>query len=482
MPRRIIHWFRRDLRITDNTALNAAVAAAGPEGEVIPVYIASDWTGSHGWTGPVRQEFLCGCLDSLSKNLEVIGGRLIIRRGDAVAELEKLAAETGAVAIVANRDPDPFGRAVEALLETNCRDKGIGLSLHKDACVHERDEVLTGQGTVFRVFTPYSKAWFAQPKPEPTGAVKRLSTPADIASLPLPQPSLWGLSSSGATLPESGERAARERLKKFLSGPIASYGERRDLMGVEGTSRLSQDLRFGLISPRQIYSAAKRVEETLPPEGRKSVMKFLAEIVWREFYMQLLWHYPELLEQEFNTSWRGMEWPGLPEIPDAFKRWCDGMTGFPIVDAAMRELAATGWMHNRSRMITAMFLTKDLHLDWRLGEAFFMRSLVDGEIASNNGGWQWSAGTGADAAPYFRIQNPWSQTKRYDPDGAYIRKWIPELANVSSIALLDPPTDGRPIAHGYPLPMIDHATERDRTLDLFARHKARVGEKIRKGE
>jgi deoxyribodipyrimidine photo-lyase len=474
MPKRVIHWFRRDLRITDNTALTAAVASGE---EVIPIYIASNWQVLHQWTGPIRQEFLCGCLGSLSKNLEAIGGRLIIRRGDAVAELEKLAAETGATEIFANRDPDPFGRAVEARLETMCRQQGITLSLHKDACVHECDEVLTGQGTIFRVFTPYSKAWFAQPKPEPTGAIKKLLTPSDIASLPLPQLSDWGLVSAGASLPEPGERAARERLKKFLAGPIATYGERRDLMGVEGTSRVSQDLRFGLISPRQIYSAGKRVEETLPPDGRKSVMKFLAEIVWREFYMQLLWNYPELLEHEFNKTWRGMEWPGLPETPDSFDRWCAGMTGFPIVDAAMRELAATGWMHNRSRMITAMFLTKDLHLDWRLGEAFFMSVLVDGEIASNNGGWQWSAGTGADAAPYFRIQNPWSQTKRYDPEGLYIRKWVPELANVSNASLIDPPVDGRPIAPGYPLPMLDHSTERDRTLDLFARHKARVGEK-----
>lgn len=469
MNNRVIHWFRRDFRITDNTALDAAVSDGG---EIIPVYITSDWQGSHQWTGPIRQEFLCGCLESLSKNLEAIGGRLIIRRGDAVAELEKLAAETGATAIFANRDPDPFGRAVEARLETLCRQNGITLSLHKDACVHERDEVLTGQGTVFRVFTPYSKAWFARPKPEPTGAIKKLSTPSDIATLQLPRPSDWGLVSAGASLPEPGERAARERLKKFLAGPVATYGERRDLMGLEGTSRLSQDLRFGLISPRQIYSASKRVEETLLPEGRKSVMKFLAEIVWREFYMQLLWNYPELLEQEFNTSWRGMAWPGLPSVSDAFERWCAGQTGFPIVDAAMRQLAATGWMHNRSRMITAMFLTKDLHLDWRLGEAFFMRSLVDGEIASNNGGWQWSAGTGADAAPYFRIQNPWSQTKRYDPEGLYIRKWVPELAHVSNASLLDPPADGLPIASGYPAPMLDHSTERDRTLELFARHKA----------
>lgn len=181
MAKRVIHWFRRDLRITDNTALNAAVAAGE---EIIPVYIASDWKGSHGWTGPVRQEFLCGCLESLSKNLEAIGGRLIIRRGDAVAELERLAAETGASAIFANRDPDPFGRATEGRLETLCREQGLVLSLHKDACVHEQHEVLTGQGTVFRVFTPYSKAWLALPKPEPTGAVKKLSTPAGISSLP----------------------------------------------------------------------------------------------------------------------------------------------------------------------------------------------------------------------------------------------------------------------------------------------------------
>ena len=470
--KRIIHWFRRDFRITDNTALSAAVAAAGPDGEVIPVYIASDWKGSHEWTGSARQEFLCGSLASLARNLEAIGGRLIIRRGDAVTELEKLLEETGATAIFANRDPDPIGRSVEAKLEALSKEREIEFSLHKDVCIHEQHEVLTGQATVFRVFTPYSKAWFAQPKPAPGAAIKKMRTSAGIVSLPLPQLSDWGLVSS-ASIPEPGERAARERLKAFLAGPVASYGYQRDLMGVNGTSHLSQDLRFGLISPRQIYVAAKSVEEGLPPEGRKSVMKFLAEIVWREFYMQLLWHYPELLEQEFNSTWRGLKWPGLAEVPDAFERWCAGMTGFPIVDAAMRQMAASGWMHNRSRMITAMFLTKDLHLDWRLGEAFFMRSLVDGEIASNNGGWQWSAGTGADAAPYFRIQNPWSQTKRYDPVGAYIREWVPELRSVSNASLLEPPADGRPIAPGYPLPMLDHSAERDRTLDLFARHKAK---------
>lgn len=469
--KRVIHWFRRDFRITDNTALNAAVSAAGSDGEVIPVYIVSDWKGTHQWTGGARQEFLCGSVASLAKNLEAIGGRLIICKGDAVVELEKLANETGAEAIFSNRDPDPFGGSIEARLEAMTQLKGIQLSLHKDVCIHERDEVLTGQGTIYRVFTPYSKAWFALPKPLPSLAIKQLKTPEKISSLPLPQLSDWGLITSAA-IPEPGERAAQKRLKTFLAQTVGSYGEQRDLPSLAGTSHISQDLRLGLISPRQIYASTKQIEDSLPIDARKSAMKFLTEIVWREFYMQLLWHYPELLDQEFNTTWRGMEWAGLTQCPDAFERWCEGRTGFPLIDAGMRQLAATGWMHNRVRMITAMFLTKDLHLDWRLGEAFFMRSLVDGEIASNNGGWQWSAGTGADAAPYFRIQNPWSQTKRYDPQGLYIRKWVPELRDVSNASLLDPPADGRPIASGYPLPMLDHSTERDRTLELFARHKA----------
>lgn len=468
--KRVIHWFRRDLRISDNTALSAAVAAGE---EVIPVYIQSEWKELHHWSGAARQEFLCGSLSSLHQNLEAIGGRLIVRRGDAVAELEKLAEETGTCAIFANRDPDPFGRSVEERLSAMCRERGITLSLSQDVCIHERDEVLTGQGTPFRIFTPYAKAWFALPKPSPSGSIKRLKSPDGIISLPLPQLSDWGLT-GGTILPEAGERAARERLKSFLLDGIAEYGHQRDIPSLAGTSRLSQDLRFGLISPRQIFAAAMQLERELPPEGRTNAVKFLTEIVWREFYMQLLWHSPEVLEQEFNPVWRGMEWPGLRDQPDAFERWCKGQTGFPIVDAAMRQLAATGWMHNRARMITAMFLTKDLHLDWRLGEAFFMRSLVDGEIASNNGGWQWSAGTGADAAPYFRIQNPWSQTKRYDPDGDYIRTWVPELAHVPAARLHTPPADGCPLAPGYPLPMLDHATERDRTLDLFARHKGRA--------
>jgi deoxyribodipyrimidine photo-lyase len=227
-------------------------------------------------------------------------------------------------------------------------------------------------------------------------------------------------------------------------------------------------LRFGLLSARTIHAAAADAHEHACAAARDGIFKFIKEIAWREFYIAILHHWPEVLDHEFNPDWRGLPWN---EPDDKFELWKRGKTGFPIVDAGMRELLSTGYMHNRVRMITAMFLTKDLHHDWKLGESFFMQHLIDGEIASNNGGWQWSAGTGADAAPYFRIQNPWSQTKRYDPKGLYIKKWVPELKDVDAKLLLDPPEDDQPIADDYPLPCLDHKTERERTLAIFKKHK-----------
>ncbi len=463
----VIHWFRRDLRITDNSALAAAAAA----GQVVPVYILSGWTAAHRWTGPNRQHFLCGCLASLSENLKAIGGSLVIRRGGAVEALEKLALETRAEEIFFNRDPDPFGRAVEERLMAMAARHGIAVREFKDACVHERDEVLTAAGESYRVFTPYAKAWAKLPRPPTSGRLKSLRTPPGVVSDPLPTLEAWGLGAPAAGIVEPGERAARARMKDFLENRLAAYGANRNLPAGTTTSRLSQDLRFGLISIRELVGLVEASSAGLPAAGRDSAAKFLSELIWREFYMQILWHFPEVLDLEFNPVFRGMQWPGKPAD---FARWCAGETGFPIVDAAMRELAATGFMHNRSRMIAAMFLTKDLHLDWRLGEGFFMQMLADGEIASNNGGWQWSAGTGADAAPYFRIQNPWSQTKRYDPQGSYIKTWIPELRDLPPEKLLDPPAPGVRLAKGYPPPIVDHAAARETTLELFARARGRT--------
>jgi deoxyribodipyrimidine photo-lyase len=463
-----IHWFRRDLRIADNTALNAVAAA---HDQVVPVYILSEWKVEHHWCGAARQEFLCGCLRSLAKNLGAKGGRLIVRQGSAAQELEKLVRETGAEAIYFARDPDPFGRQMEAQVTAMAAQLGVRVHPHKDHALHERGEVLTGSGSSFRVFTPYSRAWLKLDKLAPGRTLAKLSTPSKIASRALPTLAAWNLTSE-AEIIEPGEAAARKRLGRFLDGAIFDYGTRRDLPAAENTSRLSQDLRWGLLSIREVYARCTELVDRATAAQRKSIGIWINELIWREFYFQVLWHAPDVLDYEFQPDYRALRWrdhwrPEERPGSEMFQRWCAGQTGFPIVDAGMRQLAASGFMHNRVRMIVAMFLTKDLHVWWMHGESWFMRRLVDGEIASNNGGWQWSASTGTDAAPYFRIQNPWSQAKRFDPDGKYIRRWVPELRDVPAARFCEPPTPGLPLARGYPLPMVDHSTERDAALAMF---------------
>ncbi|MES2658892.1 MAG: deoxyribodipyrimidine photo-lyase [Verrucomicrobiota bacterium] len=462
----VIHWFRRDLRVADNTALSCAAKLGMP---VIPVYIASDWRGCHHWTGPNRQHFVCKSLESLAKNLGTLGGRLIIRRGQAVAELRRLIIESHAVALHFNADPDPHGKSVETAVRKLCSELGVECHSHADIALHGPDDVLTLSDLPYRVFTPYSKNWLQLTKPSPLAKPKALQTPENLQSLPLPTVELWGLEAPASQMVDPGERAARDRLKRAIEGKIRNYAAKRDFPAENGTSRISQDLRYGLVSIRTVYSECLKAKSTADSAGNAGIDVFIKELAWREFYFAILHHFPNVLDEEFNPDWRGLPWD---EPGERFEAWKQGKTGFPIVDAGMRELKATGFMHNRVRMITAMFLTKDLHIDWKLGESWFMQNLVDGEIASNNGGWQWSAGTGADAAPYFRIQNPWSQTARYDPDGTYIRKWIPELAKIHPSRLLEPPQDGQPLAPDYPLPCVDHKTERERTLSIFKNHRA----------
>lgn len=471
-----LHWFRRDLRLTDNSALHRAVNEAAC---VIPVYIVSEWESRHAWTGPIRQEFLAGALASLEKNIAAAGGRLIFRRGrDQVRVLRELITESGAEALYFNRDPgEPHGLATDAAVRQLCRELGIACHDEKDAVLHEAREVLTGDGGPYRVFTPYSRNWNSQAKPSCRPRVRSFAPLPDrvtaLRSDGCPSLATWKLAPSDARLPDAGERAARDRMKSALARVLPAYGERRNIPHGQTTSRLSQDLRFGLISIRELHA---RCQQGMAAAGtaaeRQSFQTFINELAWREFYFALLAQFPEVFQFEFNPEWRGLPWS---YDESALARWQHGQTGFPIVDAGMRELRATGFMHNRVRMITAMFLTKDLRLDWRLGERFFMQHLVDGESASNNGGWQWSAGTGADAAPYFRIQNPWSQTKRYDPDAHYIKQWCPELRDVSPTLIAAGPAAAglATLAKGYPAPMVDHAVERDRVLEMFNRHRAR---------
>lgn len=463
-----IHWFRRDLRITDNTSLHHAVRRSR---EVVPVYLLSDWKKKHNWTGPGRQRFLCGCLESLSENLDAIGGRLVIRQGDAVAELEKLIKETRAEAVFFNRDPDPFGRETEKRIAELCRQFGIDCHSFKDAVLHEPGEVLTTTGDPYRVYTPYANRWFEQSKPALVPRPTEIRTPESLSSLPPPALETWKLKMpKELDLPPAGEKAARDRLRKALRGPVLEYADKRDLPAEDATTHLGPDLRFGALSIREVFHKARHAADSAgTAEQRESAHTFLKQLAWREFFMAILGHFPNVLDEEFAPKWRGLPWD-KPSRQKKFDRWKQGRTGFPLVDAGMRQLLATGYMHNRVRMITAMFLTKDLHLDWRLGEAHFMRHLIDGEIANNNGGWQWSAGTGADAAPYFRIQNPWTQTEKYDPEGEYIRRWVPELAGADPKLFRKPPPDSKPIADGYPLPIVDHQEEREKTLEIFKKH------------
>lgn len=466
-----IHWFRRDLRLADNTSLLAAREAAP---QVLPLYIRSNWKDAHPWTGAGRQHFLCECLQSLSKNLAHIGGRLIIRSGDALSVFEEFIANHAVVAIHYNADPDPFGKKEEQALAELCQKHDISCQGHHDIALHRFEETTKDDGTAYRVYTPYSKRWLKLDKP-PVGTNPRaLDSPQEIESEELPTLATWGLE-----LPEhheflpGGEAAARKRLRDALSQRLLAYHQTRDIPSVAGTSRLSQDLRWGTISIRRVYAEAKKAYEEA--DGRTSEGKtakdglhtFIKELAWRDFYLHLLAAYPKILEEEFNPDYRGLPWD---EPDEKLTAWKDGMTGFPIVDAGMRELKTTGFMHNRVRMITAMFLTKDLHFDWRIGEQHFAQHLLDGEIASNNGGWQWSAGCGADAAPYFRIQNPWTQSKRFDAQGEYIQKWIPELASVDAKKLHTPPDEGESLAKDYPAPIVNHSDERDRTLQIFKKH------------
>ncbi len=465
----VIHWFRRDLRLADNTALNAALRDSG--GNTIPVFVLSQWRGSHRWTGAPRQEYLCRALAELAERLEDMGSGLVLRSGAAVQELERLITETGATAIYYNRDPDPFGREMEIRVSAMARLAGVRAVGFGDVTVQEPTAVLTGAGKPFRVFTPYSRAWLKlSSTTEPGATADRFSYPdASIRALfakpsDLPTLERWGLSHT-ANILEPGELAARRRMETFFAGRIFRYADQRDLPAANANSRFSADLRWGTLSIRELVKRCRLAADSAETAAqRNSAQTFLNELVWREFYMAVLWHWPETMEHEFQPQFRGLEWAGPGE---AFDRWCEGTTGFPIVDAGMRQLAATGYMHNRVRMIVAMFLTKDLHLDWRLGERFFMQRLVDGEIASNNGGWQWSAGTGADAAPYFRIQNPWTQTAKFDLEGEYIKKWVPELRDTSPAAFAKEPKPGLRIAKGYPMPIVDHATERAVTLEMF---------------
>ncbi len=466
-----IWWTRRDLRLHDNCALQAALAQGEP---AIPVFVLDPTLLAAPDAGEKRLAFLLGGLRALDADLRARGSRLIVRQGDPAEELARLAESTGAAGVFAEADPWPYARERDARVA-----KRVPLTLTQGITARPYDGISRPDGRAYTVFTPFSRAWKALPLPgaaELIPAPERIAAPPEAPSLPIPGPS-----SSAADLFLPGEQEARRRLHLFTEeqdAAIQQYDAARNRMDLPGTSQLSPYLRFGMISARTAAVAAVvALEKAASPNGRKSAETWLNELIWREFYQMVLYRYPEVLGQEFQASLRDIPWRN---DPNEFAAWCNGRTGVPVVDAAMRQLVQTGWMHNRARMITASFLVKDLLIDWRWGERFFMQHLLDADPASNNGGWQWTAGVGTDAAPYFRVFNPMLQGEKFDPAGTYVRQWVPELARVPQKYLHAPwtmPVDVQQavhtiVGHGYPLPIVDHAEARERTLRAYNRNRA----------
>ncbi|MEJ5202301.1 MAG: deoxyribodipyrimidine photo-lyase, partial [Anaerolineales bacterium] len=408
---------------------------------------------------------LFSSLNSLDEELRRRGSRLLVRKGKPLQVLTELVREINVSAIYAEEDYSPYARRRDAEISRH-----LPLRLTGGATIHHPLAVVRADGSPYTVFTPFSKAWKSLPAPSRSliSIPEVFVPPPEIDSEHLP------VVSQPTGFPAS-EQEAQRRLQAFAENLIYTYQENRNRLDFDGTSRLSPYLRFGLISIRQLVNTSVKAIENAPDSvAQKSAETWLNELIWREFYMAILYHFPYVLRTAFNASMRNIPWQ---ENQEDLRAWQEGHTGYPVVDAAMRQLKQTGWMHNRARMIVASFLTKDLLINWQEGERWFMRWLVDGDPAANNGGWQWAAGVGTDAAPYFRIFNPVLQGKKFDPEGAYVRRWVPELAHVPNDSIHEPwlmSADQQRAAScqigvDYPAPIVNHRQARERVLSAYRR-------------
>ncbi len=453
-----IWWVRRDLRLRDNPALRAALREGGV---VLPLFIIDPALNRK--PAPKRQAFLFAGLHQLDADLRAHGSRLIVRSGQPLTVLSQLVAESGTQVIYAGEDYSPYARRRDAQVA-----RQLPLRTVLEGTVHHPGLLLKADGTPYTVFTPFSRLWKSLPLPE----LVAWSPPERF--LPAPElPSDVLPDGAAPDLFPPGEKEAQRRLTAFLEGPVYAYAEDRDRLDLEGTSTLSPYLRFGMLSALRAMTGLRQALSAAPDNSaRLGCETWRNELIWREFYNAILYYFPGVLREAFNPALRNIPWRDVQGGAAAdLQAWKVGRTGYPVVDACMRQLAETGWMHNRGRMIVASFLVKDLLIDWQVGERWFMQQLVDGDPAANNGGWQWTAGVGTDAAPYFRVFNPVRQGKKFDPEGSFIRRWVPELRAVLDNSIHEPWRDGT-LPAGYPAPLVDHQQARKRALDAYRMAKA----------
>jgi len=457
-------WLRRDLRVHDHPALGVASSTSD---RVVPVFCFDDGLlqGRHA-SGP-RTQFLLECLADLDRSLRALGSRLCVRHGPPARELLALARETGASAVHFSADIGPFARRRQQEVQRLLAEDDVSAVAHPGLfALDQLEPIRTGAGQPYTVFTPFYRRWLREPRRSVLSAPRQLPGPGSrVAAGKLPRLSELGLAQELSDPMAGGENEAREALRRFLIGPVSAYGDGRDQLAAGRVSRLSPYLHFGCLSPREIEH---RLE---PGEGAAA---FRRQLCWRDFYAHVVRHFPANARSEYQHRYRGtIRWSHAHR---RFEAWCEGATGYPTVDAGMRQLRQEGWMHNRARLLVGSFLTKDLGIDWRWGERWFMRLLLDGDEASNNGNWQWIASVGVDPQPAFRrIFSPTRQQERFDPDGAYVRRYVPELEQVPDRYLAEPwtmPPDvqmeaGCRIGHDYPAPIVDHAQARRQALERY---------------
>lgn len=463
-----IVWIRRSLRTCDNTAL---VEASKQHEEVIPFYVVDDEYFENAELGYPRVRFWHDSLSELKELLQEEGNDLIVRKGKPVEQLERIIEETGADSVYFNRDYSPYSKKRDQKAEELCEDLEVEVESFKDIVMFEKEEILTNSGSPYKVYSYYRDKWFDRDKPRPE-ETEDFNTPS-ITSDAIPSVSDLGFEKPDELdwVWQPGRKSGKKQLKEFKD-KIRDYKDKRDLPAVDGTSKLSPHLKFGTISIREAFWMAERIKAENPEKDTSGIKTWQEQLAWRDFYFQVIWNFPYCVEKPFLEQYETIQWM---DDEEKWQRFIDGKTGFPFVDAGMRQLKQTGWMHNRLRMVVTSFCAKDLHIDWKKLHSYFKKMFVDAELSAMIGGIQWAYSIGTDAQPYFRVFNSWTQGEKYDPDGEYIRKWVPELENVPDEHIHKPykmnklqqQNCGVEIGEDYPEPLVDHDEERKKAVEMF---------------